>query len=78
MFEEGIWLLVATSFEAANSVYKINDESNSFSITIQGHWNFKSVRKIIDELNKLVELRSENDWVSNQRGWKKEVECWKC
>ena len=47
-----------TSFECKNSVFNITDENNSFSITIPGHWETKPVGKTIDELNKLLELRS--------------------
>ena len=50
-----------TCFEATNSVFIINPENNSFSISIPGHWNSKSVKKTIDELNKLLVFRSEND-----------------
>ena len=56
--EEGKWLLGVTSFEYTNSVFNITNENNSFSITIQGHWESKSSEKIIDELNELLELRS--------------------
>ena len=59
--EEGKWLLGVTSFECTSSVFNINDENNSFSITIPNHWNCKSAEKAIDELKKLLELRSEND-----------------
>ena len=30
--EEGKWLLAVTSFEATNSVFKITDENNRFSV----------------------------------------------
>ena len=55
------WLLTVTSFEATNFDFNITDENNSFSITILGHWKFESTEKIIDELNKLLELKSQND-----------------
>ena len=61
LVEEGKWLLAVTSFETMNSVFKITDENNSFPITTPGHWNSKSARKTIDELNKILELRSEHD-----------------
>ena len=47
-------------FEATNSVFNITNENNSFSITIPGHWQTKSAEKTTDELNKLLELRSQN------------------
>ena len=58
LVEEGKWLLGVSSFECTNSVYNITNENNSFSITIPGHWGTKSGEKTIDELNKLLELRS--------------------
>ena len=39
LVEEGKWLLAVTSFEAANSVFNITNENNSFSISIPSHWN---------------------------------------
>ena len=50
-----------TSFEATNSVFNITNENNSLSITTPGHWNSEFAEKTIDELNKLLELRSVND-----------------
>ena len=58
--EEGKWLLVVTSFECTNSVFNITKENNSFSIAMPGHWETESAEKTIDELNKLLELRSQN------------------
>ena len=42
LVEEGKWLLAGTCFEATNSVFNINIETNSFSITLPGHWETKS------------------------------------
>ena len=61
LVEECEWLLAVSSFEATYSVFNITNENNSFSITTQGHWNSNSAQKTIDELIKLIELRSEND-----------------
>ena len=47
-----------SSFECTNSVFNINNENNSFSIIIPGHYQNKSDEKIIDDLNKLLELKS--------------------
>ena len=55
------WLLTVTSFEATNFDFNITDENISFSITILGHWNSKSTEKLIDELNILLGLKSQND-----------------
>ena len=56
--EEGKWLLAVSSFECTNSVFNITDENNSFSIIIPGHYQNKSDEKTIDDLNKLLELKS--------------------
>ena len=51
LVEEGKWMIAATSFEATNSVFKITNENNSFSIFIPGPWNSKSAEKINIEPN---------------------------
>ena len=58
LVEEGKWFLRVSSFECTKCVFNITNENNSFSITIPGHWETKSVEKTIDDLNKLLELRS--------------------
>ena len=58
LFEEGKWLLAVSSFECTNSVFNITNENNSFSIIIPGHYETESAEKTIDNLNKLLELRS--------------------
>ena len=58
--EVGKRLLAVTFFEVKNSVFNITDENNSFSTTIPGHWDSKSAEKTIDELNKLLKLRTQN------------------
>ena len=58
LIEEGKWLLGVTSLECTNSVFNITNENNSFSIIIPGHYETESAEKTIDELNKLLELRS--------------------
>ena len=59
LVEESKWLLAVTSFEGTNSVSIRAEENDSFSITIRGHWDSKSAEKTIDELKKLLELRSQ-------------------
>ena len=59
--EDGKWLLAMILFEATNSVFNITDENNSSSISTPGYWNSESAQKTIDEINKLLELRSQND-----------------
>ena len=60
LFEDGKWLLATSSyfFEATNSVFQITNENNSFSITTPGHWDTNSDEITIDELNKILELKS--------------------
>ena len=58
LVEEDKWLLAVSSFECTNSVFNITDENNSFSIIIPGHYQNKSDEKTIDNLNKLLELKS--------------------
>ena len=60
LVEEGKWLLAVSSFECTKSIYNITNENNSFSIIVGGHYQNKSDEKTIDELNKLLELRSQN------------------
>ena len=58
LVEEGKWLLAVSSLECTNSVFNITKENNSFSIIIPGHYQNKSDEKTIDDLNKLLELKS--------------------
>ena len=58
LLEDGKWLLVVSSFECTISVYNITNENNSFSIVIPGYYQTESAEKTIDELNKILELRS--------------------
>ena len=58
LLEEGKWLLAVSSFECTNSVFNITNENNSFSIIIPGHYETEFAEQIIDDLNKLLELKS--------------------
>ena len=49
-----------SSFECTNYVFNITNENNSFSIIVPGHYKTESAERTIDELNKLLELRSQN------------------
>ena len=60
LVEEGKWLLGVTSLECTYFVFNITNENNSFSNIIPGHYHTQSAEKTIDELNKLLEIRSEN------------------
>ena len=58
LIEEGKGLLGVSSFECTNSIFNITNENNSFSIIIPGHYQNKSDEKTINDLNKLLELKS--------------------
>ena len=58
LVHEDKWLLAVSSFECTNSVFNITDDNNSFSIIIPGHYETEFAEKIIDELNRLLELRT--------------------
>ena len=58
LIQEDKWLLAVSSFECTNSVFNITIDNNSFSIFIQGHWETEFAEKTIDEVNRLLELRS--------------------
>ena len=58
LVEEGKWLIAVSSFECTNSVFNITDDNNSFSIIIPAHWETESAEKTINDLNKLLELKS--------------------
>ena len=67
LVEEDKWLLAVSSFECTNSVFNITDDNNSFSIIIPAHWETEFVDKIIDEVNRLLELRSLEFYVNEVR-----------
>ena len=58
LVEEGKWLLAVSSFECTNSVFNITNENNSFSINKPGHYKTEFAEKVINDLNKLYELKS--------------------
>ena len=58
LVEEGKWLLGVTSLECTNSVFNIANENNSFSIIIPSHYQTEFAEKMINDLNKLIELKS--------------------
>ena len=47
LIEECKWLLAVSSFECTNSVFNITNEKNSFLITMPGHWESKSAKKLL-------------------------------
>ena len=58
LVEEGKWLLAVSSLECTNSVFNISNKNNSFSIIIPGHYKTDFAEKVINDLNKLNELKS--------------------
>ena len=58
LVEEGKWLMAVSLFDCTNSVFTITNENNSFSIIIPSQYQNKSDEKAIDNLNKLLELKS--------------------
>ena len=50
-----------TCFEATNSVFNVNLENNSFSISATGLWTSEDGEELINKLIKFLERRSEND-----------------
>ena len=58
LVEEGRCLIAVSSFECTNSVFNINNENNSFSIIIPGHYETEFAEETIDKLYKLLELKS--------------------
>ena len=58
LLAEGKWLLAVSLFDCTNSVFKITNENNSFSIIIPDHYQNKSDEKTIDDINNLLVLKS--------------------
>ena len=58
LVEEGKWLLGVTSLECTNSVFNITNENNSFSLFIPAHYKTEFGEKMINDLDKLLQLKS--------------------
>ena len=58
LIEEGKWLLGVTSLECTSSVFNITNDNKSFSIIIGDHYQTEFAEITIDDLNKLLELKS--------------------
>ena len=58
LVEEGKWLMAVSSFECINSLFNITNKNNSFSRNIPGHYQTEFAEKMINDLNKLLELKS--------------------
>ena len=61
LVKERKWLLTVTFFEIKSSVFNINYENNSFLISTPGYWSSRRGALIIQKLQNLLELRSQND-----------------
>ena len=71
LVEGGKWLLTVTSFETTNSVFNITDENNSFSISTPSCSSPEGGEELDIQLNKLLEVRSENYMESQVKDVKK-------
>ena len=58
LVKEGKWLLGVSLLESTNSVFDTTNENNSFSIIIPVHYKTEFAEKVINDLNKLLELNS--------------------
>ena len=58
LVEEGKWLLGLSSLECTASVFNITNENKSFSIIIPGQYQTEFAEKMINDLNKLLEIKS--------------------
>ena len=58
LVEEGKWLMAVSLFDCTTSVFNITNENYSFSIIIPGHYQTEFAEKMINDLNKLLELKS--------------------
>ena len=79
LVEEGNWLLAVTLFDCTNSVFNKTEENNSFSIIIPGQHKTESDEKSIDEINKLLDRKPQNNIVLHvrevrKRGYQKKSE----
>ena len=54
---EDKWLLGVSSFECTKTVFNITNENISFSIIIPGHYQTEFAENMINDLNKLLELK---------------------
>ena len=55
LVEQDKWFLGVISLECTNSVFKITDENNSFSIIVPGHYQNKCDERTFDELKNVLE-----------------------
>ena len=54
-------MVIGSDDFTAHPVFNITNRNKIFLITIAGQWNSKSAEKTINEIKKLLELRSQND-----------------
>ena len=67
LVEEGKWLLGVSMFECTNSVFNLTIKNNSSSINIPGHWETEFDIKTFAKINELIELRSLELHVEEER-----------
>ena len=56
-----------SSFECTNSVFNITNENNLFSISLPGQYRTEFAEELINDLNKLLELKSLESHVKEVR-----------
>ena len=61
LVEDEKWLKAVISFGTTFSVFNITEEKNSFSISTPGLWSSRGGAETIYKLQKLLELRSQNN-----------------
>ena len=61
LVEVGKRLLGISSFETTISVFFMTNENKSFSITIPGYWSSRGGAETVHKLQKVLELRPQND-----------------
>ena len=71
--EEGKCLLAVTSFETTKSVFNITSDNKSFSISTPSFWNSEDCKELINKLDNLLKVLSENHIESHVKKLKKGV-----
>ena len=60
--EEGKWLVAVTSFETTKSFSITTAENSSFLTSARSYWTLEGGEELINELKKILLLRSRNDF----------------
>ena len=60
LVEESKWVLGVTSFDCTSSAFNTANEKDSFAISTPGYWFSRGDAELINKLQKLLKLRSQN------------------